>query len=327
MKRRKRLNFAASVAVVLSAFALSATSAQSGSVPESSDPIVLSKLDWTGQFISTEVAAEILRRMGYNVTILQTTQVPMTEAMIRGEVTASMENWYQALAPRYNAATEAGELEKLGSTGLVGSEGWYYPAYLEEKCPGLPSWKGLQECADIFATPETAPKGRLLDYPAEWNPDAQNWIDAFGLDLVALPSGGEGSTAAELRSATARKEPIILQWWEPTWVASQFGLKQIKLDDEGEACAKAKAAGIETRKSFDCTGGTIEIAKLAWPGLKEKWPAAYRFLLAYQMTNDWQGPMAKAVETENQNPKDVAREWVDQNEAIWKPWVDAAHQE
>jgi glycine betaine/proline transport system substrate-binding protein len=312
-------------AAALSAFALSTATAQS--VPESSDPIVLSKLDWTGQFVTTEVAAEILRRMGYNVEILQTTQVPMIEAMKEGQITASLENWYQALGPRYEEATAAGELIELAPTGLDGSEGWYYPAYVEAECTGLPDWRALADCAQMFATPETAPKGRLLDYPAEWNPDAQNWIDALGLPFAAVPSGGEGSTAAELRSATLREEPILLQWWEPTWIATEFDLKRVRLGDEGTACAKAEEAGIETRKSFDCTGGTIKIAKLAWPGLKEKWPAAYRFLQVYQMTNAIQGPMAMTIETENRKAEDVAKEWVENNPEVWQPWVDAALKE
>lgn len=324
---RNSLSLGSVFAAALSAILLSTSPASAQSVPESTDPIVLSKLDWTGQFVTTEVAAEILRRMGYKVEILQITQVPMIEAMEEGRITASLENWYQALAPQYKAATDAGKLINLGPTGLDGAEGWYYPAYVEADCPGLPSWRALKDCAGIFATPETAPKGRLLDYPAEWNPDAQKWINALGLNLAAVPSGGEGSTAAELRSATLRKEPILLQWWEPTWVATKFNLKQVKLDEDGEACKLAKQATIETRKSFDCAGGGIEINKLAWPKLKEKWPAAYRFLKAYQITNDMQGPMAMAVETEDRKPEDAAKEWVANNEAVWKPWVDAALQQ
>ncbi len=308
----------------LAALGAVAAPARAASVPESADPIVLSKLDWTGQYVTTEVAAEILRRMGYKVQILQTTQVPMVDALASGQVTASLENWYQQLAKLYNDTAASGKIEKIGSTGLVGSEGWYYPAYVEAKCPGLPDWRALKTCADIFSTADTAPKGRLLDYPAEWHPDAQKWVDALGLDLVAVPSGGEGSTAAELKSAKARQEPILLQWWEPTWVATEYELKQIRLDADGEACAKAKATGIDTHKSFDCAAQGIEIGKLVWPGMKDKWPAAYRFLKAYTMKNEWQGPMAMAIETEGKKPEEVAKQWVDRNEAIWKPWVDAA---
>lgn len=295
-------------------------------VPESTDPIVLSKLDWTGQYVSTEVAAAILRRMGYTVQILQTTQVPMVQAITDGEITASVENWKQQLKKVYDEQVVVGRMVELGPTGLDGAEGWYYPDYVEASCPGLPDWRALKECADIFTTPETAPHGRLLDYPAEWHPDAENWIKAMGLELVSVPSGGEGSTAAELRSATTRNEPLLLQWWEPTWVATQFKLKQVQLDADGAACTAAKTAGIESHKSFDCAAQGIEIVKFAWPGMKDKWPAAYRFLEAYQMKNAWQGPMAMAIETESRTAEEVANEWVAANEAIWKPWVDAATQ-
>ena len=42
------------------------------------------------------------------------------------------------------------------------------------------------------------------------------------------------------------------------------------------------------------------------------------------MTNAIQGPMAMAIEAEDRDPEKVAKEWVDQNEEVWKPWVDAA---
>ena len=311
-------------AVISAVFGAALAAAAHAAVPESKDPIKLAKYDWTGQYVTTEVAAEILRRMGYTVEIVQTTQVPSLQAISDGEITASLEWWNQANKPLYDKAVAEKKIDPLGPTGLVGSEGWYYPPYVAEKCPGLPDWRALEKCAAIFATPETAPKGRVLDYPAEWNPDAQKWIDALGLDLVAVASGGEGATAAELKSAVARQEPILLQWWEPTWLASEFKLNIVKLDPDGVACAKGKEAKIPTTKMFDCAGKAIEIVKYIWPGAKEKWPAAYKFLQAYQMTNDWQGPMAKSVEIEGQKVEDVAKKWVDQNEAVWKPWVEQA---
>lgn len=321
----KSTNFGTRLAILCSAvFAVAAAGAQAASVPESPDPIKLAKYDWTGQYVTTEVAAEILRRMGYAVEIVQTTQVPSLQAIGDGEITASLEWWNQANKAIYDKAVEEKKIDPLGPVGLVGSEGWYYPPYVAEKCPGLPDWRALEKCADIFATPETAPKGRLLDYPAEWNPDAQKWIDALGLNLVAVASGGEGATAAEVKSAAARQEPILLQWWEPTWLVSEHKLNIVKLDDQGVACGKAKEAKVETTKMFDCDAKPIGIVKYIWPGAKEKWPAAYKFLQVYQMTNDWQGPMAKGVEVEGKKAEDVAKAWVDANEAMWKPWVDQA---
>jgi glycine betaine/proline transport system substrate-binding protein len=312
------------VAVVLGI--ITAGPAMAANVPESPDPIVLGKLDWTGQEITAEVAGEILRRMGYNVQFVQTTQVPMFQAVADGQLAAYLEQWNQTSKKYYDEYTKDGRIEGLGPIGLDGQEGWYYPDYVAENCPGLPDWTALKACAAIFATPDTAPKGRLLDYPAEWSPDSADWAKALGLELTAVPSGGEGSTAAEVKSAVARKEPILLQWWEPTWLASIYNLKRVTLDSTNEACDKATAAGIKTHKAFDCRNQPIEIVKVAWPGLKDKWPAAYKFLKAYKMTNDIQGPMAMAVETEGKKASEVAKKWVDENEAIWKVWVDQATQ-
>ena len=212
---------AAAQALSLALFAAVAP-AGAATVPESQDPIVIGKLDWTGQEITAEIAGEILRRMGYKVQFVQTTQVPLFQAVADGQITAYLENWNQNSKKYYDEFTKDGRIEPLGPTGLKGQEGWYYPDYVAEKCPGLPDWRALKKCADIFATPDTAPKGRLLDYPAEWTPDSSAWIKAWNLDLVTVPSGGEGSTAAEVKSAAARKEPILLQWWEPTWLASIY---------------------------------------------------------------------------------------------------------
>lgn len=322
----RSIAIAATVGAVMSLLSVVGAPVRAGNVPESTDPIVLGKLDWTGQAVTAEVAGEILRRMGYTVQFIQTTQIAIFQAAADGKIDAYLEQWNQTSKKYYDEYTKDGRIEGLGPTGLDGAEGWYYPDYVAQKCPGLPSWKALLSCSSIFATPDTAPKGRLLDYPAEWNPDAPEYIKALGVDLTPVNSGGEGATAAEVKSAVARQVPILLQWWEPTWLASVYKLKRVELDDTGEACAKVAAAQIKHKHSFDCTRAPIDIVKFAWPGLKGKWPAAYKFLKLYKMTNAIQGPLAWAVEVQGQKMPDVVKKWVDDNKAIWQPWVDTAMQ-
>ncbi len=91
-------------------------------------------------------------------------------------------------------------------------------------------------------------------------------------------------------------------------------------------CEQGQGGGDHDQEGLRLRAAGIEIVKFAWPGLKDKWPAAYKFLKAYQMTNEQQGPMAMAVEVEGQKAAEVAKAWVDENEAVWKPWVDAATQ-
>ena len=84
--------------------------ARAATVPESPDPIVIGKLDWTGQEITAEITGEILRRMGYKVQFVQTTQVPLFQAVSDGQITAYLENGgllehAQAMAAHASART------------------------------------------------------------------------------------------------------------------------------------------------------------------------------------------------------------------------------
>jgi glycine betaine/proline transport system substrate-binding protein len=295
----------------------------SGAVPESKDPIVIGKLDWTGQEITAEIAGEILRRMGYSVEFVTTTNIPLFQAVADGQINVYLEQWLQATRKPFEEYESQGKLEKIGPLGLEGHEGWYYPDYVEQVCPGLPKWTALKGCEAKFATPETAPKGRFLDYAQEWHPDAPQWISLLGLDFTAVNSGGEGSTAAEVKSAIERKAPILVMSWEPTWLVAEYKLKQVQIAPDDPACKKAKETKV-TLKSMNCDAPPVEIVKFANPHFKEKYPAAYKMLKAFTITNAIQGPLMKSVDVEKQKAADAAKKWVDENEAVWKPWVDAA---
>ena len=92
-----------------------------------------------------------------------------------------------------------------------------------------------------------------------------------------------------------------------------------------EGCKLAEGAGITSKKAFDCKSKGIDIVKFGWPGLKDKWPAAHRFLKAYQITNEQQGPLAMAGRTEGKALR--GRQEVGGRErGVWKPWVDQATQ-
>lgn len=301
-----------------------ATPASAGSVPESTDPIVLGQLDWTGQEITMKVAGEILTRMGYTVEYVTTTNVPLFQAVADGEIHAYLEQWLVTTKIQFDDMVGKGQLEDIGLLGLKGQEGWFYPPYVADQCPGLPNWEALKACAEIFATPETAPKGRIVDYPEEWTPDTTKIIDALGLDFVAVPSGGEGATVAEVKSAVARQAPVLVMFWEPTWGAAEYDLKAVELPAYDEKCESEASWGINPEKTFDCGPLVPDIKKFVWPGFKDKYPAAYKFLKAYQFSNAAQGPLMKLVDVDKVPAADAAKKWVDENETTWRPWVDAA---
>ena len=69
MFSRTMLRLAVSSALVAGGLSLASAPAQAE--PESTDPIKLTLHDWTGQLITTNLMAEILKKAGYNVELVQ----------------------------------------------------------------------------------------------------------------------------------------------------------------------------------------------------------------------------------------------------------------
>jgi len=62
--------------------------------------------------------------------------------------------------------------------------------------------------------------------------------------------------------------------------------------------------------------------KAAWDGMPGKWPAAYEVLTRISFTNPQIAEMAKLVDIDDYEPEEAAEIWLEQNEDVWKPWVE-----
>ncbi len=68
--------------VLLAAFGIAPPAGAAG-VPESDEPIKLAINEWTGQHITTRIAGELLKKMGYNVEYVTAGYYPQLVARTR----------------------------------------------------------------------------------------------------------------------------------------------------------------------------------------------------------------------------------------------------
>ncbi|MBT1159682.1 ABC transporter substrate-binding protein [Aminobacter anthyllidis] len=291
---------------------------------ENTDPIRFAMNEWTSQNVLTQIAGRILTKAGYNVEYVTAGYTTQLTALASGELTASMEIWGNNAGEGFAKMTKSGEIEVVGENGLLGGGGWIYPEYVEKLCPGLPNWEALKGCASIFATPETLPQGQLIDYPPEWgNKYTLERVTALGLDFKPVSGGSEGAMLAALRSSVASKVPVLVYLWWPHPIFAELKLKRVEAPAWSAECETDPKWGLNPDAAFDCGWEDVKVAVAAWPGMKDKWPKAYKILKNFRIDNDEDMALAHAVDA-GQKLNAVADTWISSNEGRWKGWISDA---
>ncbi len=311
-------------ATILGLLLASAGGLQAADLGAVDEPIKLAINEWTGQHVSTHIAGNMLEAAGYKVEYVTAGYMNMFQAMADGEVHAALELWSSNVSEQFGQLEAEGKLEDLSDLGLSAREGIAYPAHVAEICPGLPAWEALKACAGQFATAETLPMGRLIDYPADWGTPGADRLGALELPFKAIPAGSEGALITEIRAATEKKSPLLITFWQPHWAMSAYDLQWVALPKGEAACYEDPAWGTNPNSVNDCDFLPARIFKGGWPGIQAKWPAAYEILTNYRLSTEAQQPMMGAIDVDGKSLEDVTASWMTENEAAWRPVVDAA---
>jgi glycine betaine/proline transport system substrate-binding protein len=289
------------------------------------EPIKLAINEWTGQHVSTRIAGGILERMGYQVEYVTAGAVPQFAALADGTIHMQPEVWTNNVGDVYPKAIEKGQIIELGLLGLNNREGWIYPKYMEQMCPGLPAMEALLACTEKIATTDTFPNGRVVAYPADWGTRTADLIQVMDMPLSAVPGGSEGAMVAELKAAVTKKEPLVMMFWAPHWVLSEVDVGWVEIVPSYEpACHEDASWGPNPNATHDCAFAQAAVTKSVWAGVQDKWPAAYAFMEQYQLSGADQQVMMKAIDVDGQKLDDVVAAWIDGNQSTWKPWAEKA---
>ena len=288
---------------------------------ESNDPIKITRHDWTGQYVTIEIMGEVLKQAGYNIEYVQADYIAQFAGLKTGDLHLAMEIWETTGRAAMDEAVATGKVENLGETGMQAIEEWWYPSYMKEKCPGLPKWEALKECAEAFATPETAPKGRYLGGPVSWEGRDDERVVALDLPFEVVHAGTDGALFAELESAYQRKAPIMLWVYAPHWAPVKYAGEWVDFPKYTKECYEDAAWGVNKGEKYDCGKPRGPIWKVAWTGLKDKWPGAHKIISNFNVNNEEMGAMVSAVDLDGKKVADVVADWMGKNEDRWKKWI------
>jgi glycine betaine/proline transport system substrate-binding protein len=182
----------------------------------------------------------------------------------------------------------------------------------------------LNDCAAKLATPETAPKGRYLAGPTDWEKPDRERVEALGLDIEVVNASDAATLWAELEAAFRRKEPIILFNWTPNWVEAEYQGRFIDFPDHHAACETDPDWGLNPDATFDCGNPKRGwLKKGVWAGLPKTWPCAFELIKNINFTNAGIGAAAAKVDVDGLTPEEAAARWIEENEEVWETWIPA----
>lgn len=288
------------------------------------DIIRVHEADWTGNAAMVKMVQIILEEeMGFKTKKIFLPAGPAVfQAILADEIDVSFEFW-----PSYSPEKATfiskwggdGSVEYFGDVGYIGSSGWYVPRYVVEGdaergikavAPDLKTWEDLNRYKEVFAQPETAPKGRLVATPiAAWQGEDAARVKGLGLDYVTVVLGSETAHWAELKGAFERGEPILIYMWAPHWTIAVYDMVEIGLPPHSDEAWPATDWPDERPYNFGN------------PSLKERHPEVHKMITSMSISASLYAEFVLDIDINEMEVEPAVRKWMAAHEDLWRSWL------
>lgn len=249
-------------------------------------------VNWDEGIAYTNLAKVVLeQKMGYEVEITAADVGPAYTAVAKGDKDAFMETWLPVLHKDYVEKFKD-DIVDLGTVYEGTQSGLVVPSYVT-----IDKISELNGAKDKFG-------GKIIgiDAGAGIMQTTEKVIANYGLELELVPSSGPAMTAA-LKNAIAKEEWIVVTGWRPHWKFGRWDLKFLEQDAD-KTVWKAGTIQIMGRKDLE----------------KDK-PELAQFLRNMRLTDAQISDLMIKIADSDEDVAEVAREWMDANEAVVSAWI------
>ncbi|MBP2623574.1 ABC transporter permease/substrate binding protein [Streptococcus oricebi] len=283
-KKKRRLVWLAVIAAFLLAFIGKELQKNQEAQKEK---VNLAYVEWDSEVASTNVVAEVLKEMGYKVTITPLDNAVMWKSVANGEADAMVSAWL----PTTHASQYKEYQDKIVDLG----------PNLEGVRVGLvtPDYTSAKSIADLSNQAKKTITGiepgagvmKAADETLKAYPNLQDW---------KLSSSSTGAMTIALEQAIKNKEDIVITGWSPHWMFSKYKLKYLE-DPKGSM------------------GGKEAIHTISRKNLDKDLPKVYKLLDKFKWSQkDMEEVMLKI--NEGASPENAAKEWIQKHKKEVDNW-------
>jgi glycine betaine/proline transport system substrate-binding protein len=276
--------------------------------------------DWASQRINSYIIGNLFEQLGLKVKYIELTVDQQWAALSENRIQVQMEIWEGTMIGSYQELMAKKQIADAGSYTATSREEWWYPSYVEALCPGLPDWKALKNCAEVFESSTSSPKGLYLTGP--WDNTDPLRIAALDLPFEILKLKNDKQLWQALKKAHDAKKPILMLNWTPNFIDEVHPGRFVEFPDFSPECETNAAWGINPKATHDCgnpKGGWIK--KIASTEFKKKHPKAFKVLKNYDLTGKQFSQLIYVKEVLKISDKKAAKFWLNKNKTTWQSWI------
>ncbi|WP_018693671.1 ABC transporter substrate-binding protein [Algicola sagamiensis] len=287
---------------------------------EKINEIKITMNDWTSQRVLSIVFGEMLKQIAYQPTYHKVSVQNQWGGLTKGHLHVQIEVWQASMEKSFVPLVEQGKILDMGEHPAKTREDWWYPEYVEARCPGLPEWRALLNCSHIFKRPNSRGKGVYFTGPWDYN-DA-DIIRAFNLNFTIMRLKDQEELNTKIRLASEKKTPIMAINWTPNWTDTRIPGKFVEFPDYHPDCETDQKWGVNPHLKYDCgnpKNGWLK--KAAWPGIK-KHACVMQLLKVVEFKSDMLAEAAALVIGDGMKEEDAAKRWMEVFEIDIKKWLN-----
>ncbi|ALS38600.1 glycine betaine/proline transport system substrate-binding protein [Enterococcus rotai] len=287
-KLSKKQKIGGTAVAIVAIIALIAGSTLFSSAKNEEKNISLSYVEWDTEVASTHVIGEVLKDVGYNVSLTPLDNAIMWESLSKGETDAMVAAWLPGThGEQYkqykNKVDDLGENLKGAKLGIVVPQYMDVNSIEDLKDQAGKKITGIEPGAGVVAAAEKTQKAynNLSDWSVE--------------------TSSSGAMTVALGQAIKNKEEIVITGWSPHWMFAKYDLKYLE-DPKGTM------------------GKEETIHTMARKGLEKENPEAYNILKNFHWTKEDMESVMLEINNGTE-PTQAARDWIDSHSkevAEWK---------
>ena len=285
-----------------------------------SEPVVIPLNEWMSQRVLSKVVGRLIERQGIPVRYQDIAVADQWGALRKGVVHFQVEVWQPSMAKTFESMVEKGYILDLGAHNVDVREEWWYPSFVEKLCPGLPDWKALKNCSELFAN---APGEKGIYYTGPWYYADADLIRALELNFDILRFNTSIEMWQVLKESVAKKRPILMLNWKPNWTDLRLSGRFVEFPEYTPECETEPGWGINPYLLRDC-GNPIKgwLKKAVWPGLQEKWPCVFKLVERLDFNKEMIADAAALVVADGYSEDVAVTHWLNKYKTQNVEWMN-----